>query len=196
MPEQRVKVAAATKHAKDQHVLPLDAVYDDVLAYGKGPQAGTQVLVACTANVGMAGEEEKSIADGINKAIGNFETAALGRNQIPDIVEVGVGLGCPAVPSARGLFLGGKAGASTRLHFACKLAHGLRSNDAPLATRKRGFSLIDGRKYFRARALALLPQGQGFPYGVFFAQKASALDCLADKCPLVRSELHFHTPLG
>ena len=101
MPEQSGNVTAAAKHAKDQHVFVLDAVDDDVLAYGKAAQAGTQVLVACTADIGMCGEKEQSIGDGINEAIGNFKTAALGRKVLPDIVKVGVRLRCPAVSHQR-----------------------------------------------------------------------------------------------
>ena len=55
MPESRVNVAAAAKHAKNDHVLFLKAVDDDVFTHGEAPQAGAQVLVAGTPYIGMAG---------------------------------------------------------------------------------------------------------------------------------------------
>ena len=90
----------------------------------------------------------------------------------------------------------GKTGASAPLHVFRKLAHGFLGDDAPVATGKRSFRLIDCGKRFRASALTLFPQRKGFPHRVFLAQKPSALDSLANKRFLVGSELYFHTPLA
>lgn len=46
MAEQCCNVPAAAQHAKDHYVLALKPVEDEVLADGKRPQAGAQVLVA------------------------------------------------------------------------------------------------------------------------------------------------------
>ena len=43
MPEQRLDVTAAAKHAKNEHVLFLKAVDDEVLTHGEASQAGAQV---------------------------------------------------------------------------------------------------------------------------------------------------------
>ena len=61
MIEQRDDVAAAAKHAKNEHILFLEAVDDDVLTHRKAPQAGTQVLVSGTPYIGWDGwREERS----------------------------------------------------------------------------------------------------------------------------------------
>lgn len=91
---------------------------------------------------------------------------------------------------------GGKAGASTLRHLLGKLAHGLLRDRAPFATGKGGFRLVDGGKDFRTPAFPLLPQGKSFLYRVFLASKPTAVNCLPDKGPLVRCELHFHMPLA
>ena len=66
-------------------------------------------------------------------------------------------VGSDGVPSAGRLLLGCKAGAATLFDLLGKLAHGFLRDDAPVATRKRAFRLIDGGEDFSPGALAFLP---------------------------------------
>ena len=62
MPEQRLNVTAAAKHAKNEHVLFPKAVDDEVLTHGEASQAGAQVLLAGTSYIGMAVESTRRSA--------------------------------------------------------------------------------------------------------------------------------------
>lgn len=86
--KQGLNIPAAAQHAKNQHVFILDAVDDDILAHGKGPQAGAQIFVTGAAYVGMAREKRKSIRDGIDEPVGDVDTTAMGRYVIPNVIEV------------------------------------------------------------------------------------------------------------
>src|SRR5437763_5777435 len=101
---------------------------------------------------------------------------------------------CAGVPLAERVLLRGEPSASTPFHCLRKFAHGVRRDGEAFAASKRGFGLINGGKNFRSGALALLPQGQCFLHGVFFAPEASTVNGLADKRLLVGCELHLHTP--
>jgi hypothetical protein len=92
--------------------------------------------------------------------------------------------------------LGREARTSALFYILGQLSHGLLRDDAAFATGKRGFRFIDGGENFGAGTLAFLPQGKGFLHCIFFAVKASALDCLADKRFLIGGELYFHRLQG
>lgn len=80
----------------------MDSVDDDVFAHGKAPQSGTQILVAGAPDVGMRGEQVEAVGYGIDQAVGGIYATALGGNVVPDVVQIGIGLGCAAMsPSAR-----------------------------------------------------------------------------------------------
>src|SRR5271157_2287119 len=103
MAEQGCNVPAATQHTKNHHVLVINTVEDNVFADGKGPQAGAQILVAGTPEIGIAGEKKEPVRDGANEAVGNIHTAALGSNVTPNAVEVGIGQRRTAVLHRRGV---------------------------------------------------------------------------------------------
>jgi hypothetical protein len=88
-PEERFNIAAASHYVQDEDVLAFDTVNDDIFAAGKAPQTGAEVLVATASQIGVAGEKKKSVRDGINQAIGNFDASAFPGDVIPNIIEFG-----------------------------------------------------------------------------------------------------------
>jgi hypothetical protein len=81
--------------------------------------------------------------------------------------------------------LGGKPGMSASFDVLGQFAHGFLGDDASFAMGKRNFRLIDSRQDFRARALSLLPQAEGFLHCVFLSLKPPAVDRAPDKCFLI-----------
>ncbi len=88
--------------------------------------------------------------------------------------------------SAGCVLLVGQPGAPTLLYALGQLAHGFPGNDASVAAGQGGFRVIDCRKDFRARALALFPERKCLLQRVFLAAKPSALNRLTDESFLVR----------
>jgi hypothetical protein len=85
-PEQRFDITPAMCHAKNQHVLILETMDDDVLASGKTPRTKTKVVVPGSAQVGMAGKKQKTVGNGMNQAIGYFDAAAVIGDVVPDFI--------------------------------------------------------------------------------------------------------------
>jgi len=54
--EKRLQVAAAMHDAKDQRVLFLDIVNDDILPHGHAAASGAEIFVAGTSDIGEAGK--------------------------------------------------------------------------------------------------------------------------------------------
>jgi hypothetical protein len=63
-------------------------VKDEVLAHGKATQSGPQVF-AEAADMGIAGDEDKTISDEINEAISDVRAAALPGDVEPDFGKLG-----------------------------------------------------------------------------------------------------------
>ena len=62
--QQGLDIPSAPENIKNQHVLVLDAIDDDILAHGKTAQAGTQILVAVGSDVRMTREKvERSVTE-------------------------------------------------------------------------------------------------------------------------------------
>ena len=142
----------------------------------------------------MAGEKKEAVGNGVNKTVGNVETAAFGGDVIPNVVKIGIGLRCAAVSHLpRRLLLGDQAGTTAPLCVLGKLSHGFLRDNAPFTPCQRNFRLVDGHQDFQSPALPLLPQGQCLLHRVFLTAKPSALNCLADERFLIGGELHFHT---
>ena len=78
---------------KDVHIVLFNAVYDDVLAYGKTSQSRPQIFIAPFPNVRKLRQHEKSIRDGIEHTVRNFEIAAGGGQIAPNVVEFGLDVG-------------------------------------------------------------------------------------------------------
>jgi hypothetical protein len=97
MPEKRFNVTAGADHIKNQHVLTLNAIDDDILARKKTSQARAQILIAAASDVGITGKKGKPIGDGINHTVGNLEVAALGGEVVPDAIKFGFRLRCNTV---------------------------------------------------------------------------------------------------
>src|SRR5713101_4154034 len=85
-PEQGFSITSPMDHTKDENVLSLDAVHDDIVANSNAPRAGAEILVAGAPEVLKAGKKEKTVRDGVNQPVGDFDTAALLCDVIPDIV--------------------------------------------------------------------------------------------------------------
>jgi hypothetical protein len=84
-----LNITAPADDAEDQHVVAFNSVDDDLFAYGKTAQAGTQVLIAATAQVGIGSEKKKTLSDGINHAVGDLDAMAFLGSVIPNVVKVG-----------------------------------------------------------------------------------------------------------
>jgi hypothetical protein len=63
-------------HTKDENILSLDAVHDDIVANSNASRSGAEILVAGAAEVRKAGQKEKTVRDGINQPVGDFDAAA------------------------------------------------------------------------------------------------------------------------
>jgi hypothetical protein len=64
--KERLNVPTAAQDAKNQHIFVLETVDDDVLTHRKAPEARAQIVVSAATDVGIIGNQEKSICDGIN----------------------------------------------------------------------------------------------------------------------------------
>jgi hypothetical protein len=74
---------------QNKRVIAFDAVHDDVFTHWKTTYAGAQIVRAPAADSGMLRQYPESVRDGVDKAVGNFDAAALARNVKPDAVKVG-----------------------------------------------------------------------------------------------------------
>src|SRR5439155_4609845 len=54
--------------------------------------------------IGMVGEKEESVGEGVDQTIGTLDAAAFGRYVISNVVEVRIGFRCTAVSRQRGMF--------------------------------------------------------------------------------------------
>jgi len=71
-------------------------------------------------------------------------------------------------------------------------AHGFLSDFDAFAAANRGSSNIDGGEKLRAATFSLDPKRHCCLHGIFGALKPAALDGLADKILLLRSEVYLH----
>jgi len=78
----------------------------------KASAARAQIVVSGSADVGIDGEQIKSVGDGVDYAPGGFQTAAFPGNVIGDIFQVRLGASAEVVCHLAGRFmLRGQAGA-------------------------------------------------------------------------------------
>ncbi len=63
-------------HVKNQHVYAVNAVDDDILAYGKASQARAQIVAEAT-TVGMIAKKKETVGNGINQAISDLYAATV-----------------------------------------------------------------------------------------------------------------------
>ena len=66
----------AVQQVKNQHIRFINAIDDDVLAYGKTSQSWAQILPEAT-YIRMAGKKIETVSDRINKAVSDFYAAPL-----------------------------------------------------------------------------------------------------------------------
>jgi hypothetical protein len=93
MTEQGYEVLPTVRDAKNEHVIAFDAVDDDVITDGKTAQALASIIISGTTDPGMTGAQIKSGGDGVDLPVGNVLAAAIGDDVVPDMVQVGAGLG-------------------------------------------------------------------------------------------------------
>lgn len=60
--EQCLHIAAGTDDVKDQYVLMINTVNNEILARQKTPQAGTQIVIATAPDMRIAGKKEKTLS--------------------------------------------------------------------------------------------------------------------------------------
>src|SRR5580700_1729613 len=92
MAKQRLKIPATAQNPKNQHVLVPKAIDDEVLAHGKASQARAQIIVPPAPDIWIFCEEEKSLRNGVDKAVGDLDASTLRRNIMPNAVEVEISL--------------------------------------------------------------------------------------------------------
>jgi hypothetical protein len=68
--KQLFRIPAAVHHAKNEHLLILHKVDDDILTDRKTTQANAKIVVARTSQVWIAGQQQKPLRDGINEPVG------------------------------------------------------------------------------------------------------------------------------
>ena len=76
----------AAYDVQDQNILTFNAIDDDILSRGKTAQAGAQVFIAATSNMGIGGKKKKTVGDGINHAVGDVDAVAFLGKAIPNVV--------------------------------------------------------------------------------------------------------------
>jgi hypothetical protein len=74
------------RHAKDQHVIVVDTIDDDVFADRKTSRSHAEIIITGAAKVWMAGEEKESAGDGVDQMISDVDTPAFLSDVIPDIL--------------------------------------------------------------------------------------------------------------
>jgi len=77
----------AVQHVKNQDVRFINAIDDDVLAYGKTSQSWAQILPEAT-YIRMAGKKVETVSDRINKAVSDFYAAAFSGYVVPNIIKL------------------------------------------------------------------------------------------------------------
>ena len=97
MLEQRFNVPAAVGHAKNKDIRIFDAVDDDIPINRIASSAGSQVSIACASQPWMIRKQEESVCKRSDLATSDFSIAAFADDVSPDVVQIGLGLGCEAV---------------------------------------------------------------------------------------------------
>ena len=92
--EQRLDVTAPAQDAQDQDIVTVNAVRNHVVTDHETAHARSQVFVATTADVGLASEDCEARGDRVDHAVSDVDVAALGREEVPDLVQVGLSLPC------------------------------------------------------------------------------------------------------
>jgi len=75
MHEERLQIAAAMHHAKDNRLFVFDAVHNHVFAHGQAAVADAEIRVTRAPDVGEAGERVETFCDGIDQPVGNLNAA-------------------------------------------------------------------------------------------------------------------------
>ena len=73
-------------HSENEYILALDAIDDDVLAYGEAATPYTEILIAGAPGRREAGQKKKPVRDGVNQPGGNFYVATFLGDIKPDVV--------------------------------------------------------------------------------------------------------------
>jgi hypothetical protein len=119
---------------KNQHVHAINAVDDDILAYGKASQAGAQIVAEAT-YVGMIAKKQETVGNGISQAISDLYAATVSGYVGPNIIKLDPRpAGQAGEPSAWGLLLGIEPKASALFHFVSKFTHRLLRDSTAFAS--------------------------------------------------------------
>jgi hypothetical protein len=111
-------------HVKNQHVHAINAVDDDILAYGKASQAGAQIVAEAT-YIGMIAKKKETVGNGISQAISDLYAATVWLCRTKYHQARPRPAGQAGEPSAWGLLLGIEPKASALFHFVSKFTHRL-----------------------------------------------------------------------
>jgi hypothetical protein len=159
--------------------------------------AETQIIVTPSSNKRIPRQQPETFSDAFHHTARDISVDALTGDANPDAVKLGSPPAEDETHPLAGILLSGKSLHAASLDGIGKLFHFLVRRDSPALTAgQRGLGLIDMRQYLQPPTFPLFPKQHGFPHRAFLVAKAPALDGLADKRLLVRSELHVHTPLA
>jgi hypothetical protein len=193
MSKQGFQIPFSMRNAKNQHVIILDGINDDVFAHRKTARTNTEVNLASAAQIGVAGKKEKSVSNG-NQPTGwqlrccrslSRRSTRCHRDRWPLAVKRGAPL------AGRRLF-GGKPRLAAPFHFLRDLPHRLLGDDASLATSKGGLGVIETCQKLRSLAFPLLPQCQSFLYRILGTVEPGRLDGLTNERFLIGRQMYFH----
>jgi hypothetical protein len=90
MAKERVEVAAAVCHARDQNVRAFYPVQDDIVLNGEGSPARAQVVTSA-AYLRLAGKEFEPLGDSVNLSLCNVYAPAFRGDVIRDTLQVTLG---------------------------------------------------------------------------------------------------------
>jgi hypothetical protein len=181
-------------NTQDKSILVFDTVNDDIFPNGHAAASGAEIFIAGTSEIEEAGEDEETVCDGVDQAVGNLDAPAFLRDVKPDVVKIGLGTGRYTVRHSAGCRweFSQKAGASSFLHFLGKLMHGLLRNNAAFSTGKRSLGVIERKKKFHPLPLAFFPQDKRLLHGILFRVEPSAFNRAAGESLLIRCKVYVH----
>ena len=84
--EQRLDVMAPAQHAQYEDIVTVHAVRDYVVTGHETADTWSQVFVTATADLRLACEQCEARSERVDHAVGNVDVAALGCEEVPDLV--------------------------------------------------------------------------------------------------------------
>lgn len=142
--DQRLDVTAPAQHAQDQDVVTVNAVRNHVVSDHETADAWPQIFVPATADVRLTREKRETSGERVDHAVSDVDVAALGCEEVPDLVQVGFSLPVRrGSPSVRRRVFSRQSLASALFDVLGKGLHGVFRDRSTLAARERCFCFVE-----------------------------------------------------